>query len=172
VVLPEEIAAAAATAQQQRGAMEALRPFRNAQPVLWGRALRQLATDERQLSALLHGAALSGEGAGGEEEEERTIRQAAEALGRAQALHEELGELAEVLLLLLVATPTSPAARAPRLRALFCSCSSAFSRSCSQVQLLLRQTASLYLAAAIQAEQRGPPFERTAASRLKLALRW
>ena len=42
----------------------------------------------------------------------------------------------------------------------------------ADVQQLMRQQASLYLAAAIHANQRGAAFERAASSRLKLALRW
>jgi len=90
--------------------------------------VRDLAAGEAAAGACLH--AIVAEGGG----TEASVKKAGECLSNAQALYEEIGELA-------------------------------------QVQLLMRQQGSLYLAAALCASLEGEGHERAATSRLTLALR-
>jgi len=94
----EEVEQLAEAARQQRRAVDAIRPLRGAQPSFYLASVRQLADDERDelgltlLAAIERSAERGAER--GAERAEPAFGRAAESLGRAQALNEELGEAA------------------------------------------------------------------------------
>ena len=115
--------------EHQRAARRQLKQLRGGGPApLRAMVLRDLAAGEAAAGGALHAIVAEGDGT------EASVKKAGECLSSAQMLYEEIGELA-------------------------------------QVQLMMRQQGSLYLAAALCASLEGESHERAAASRLTLALR-
>jgi len=124
----EEVDQLGKAVQQQRRAVEAIRPLRGSQPRFWEESLKQLADDEAVFGTICYtqvGCSVGGETA---------VRLAGESFSKAQVLYEELGEMA-------------------------------------RVQQMMARQGALHLLVARREKSRGIGREKSASSRLTLALR-